>query len=80
MVAPSCTPFWYHFGIKVAETRRPCRRDFTPKTSDLRGKTSRGDKTPLELFVTALSDLQASDPVVFAGLKALIGQNRKQLK
>ncbi len=41
---------------------------------------SRGDKTRLELFCSALSDLQTSDPVAFAGLKALIGQNRKQLK
>jgi len=41
---------------------------------------SRGDKTQLELFVAALSHLQTSDPVAFAGLKSLIGQARKQLK
>jgi hypothetical protein len=41
---------------------------------------SRGDKTRLELFASALSDLQTSDPVAFAGLKSLIGQSRKQLK
>ena len=52
------------------------------RTTSKRGAPyfSRGDKTPLELFVTALSDLQTSDPAAFAGLKALIGQARKQLK
>jgi ABC-type transporter Mla MlaB component len=39
---------------------------------------SRGDKTRLELFCSALSDLQTSDPLCFAGLKHLIGQTRKQ--
>ena len=43
-------------------------------------ENSRGDKIRLELFCSALSDLQTSDPMAFAGLKSLIGQNRKQLK
>ena len=60
----------------VTEKRKPF--DVLAKRPDL--KKSRGDKTRLELFCSALSDLQTSDPVAFAGLKALIGQNRKQLK
>ncbi|XZE52196.1 hypothetical protein SH139x_003879 [Planctomycetaceae bacterium SH139] len=58
----------------------PSKKPTAEKDDGLDVKDSRGGKTPLELFVTTLSDLQTSDPVAFAGLKALIGQNRKQLK
>ena len=60
----------------VTQKRKPF--DVLAKRPDL--KKSRGDKTRLELFCSAFSDLQTSDPAAFAGLKALIGLDLKQLK
>jgi hypothetical protein len=42
--------------------------------------SSRAEKTRLELFCSAFSELQTSDPAAFVGLKALIGEHRKQPK
>ena len=64
-------------GVSLVATMR---KPFDLLAKGLLHKDSRGDKTRLELFCSALSDLQTSDPAAFAGLKSLIGQNRKQLK
>jgi len=56
------------------------RKPFDVLAEGLASEYSWGDKTRLEHFCSALSDLQTSDPAAFSGLKAQIGQNRKQLK
>jgi transposase InsO family protein len=52
----------------------------TPVWSAVGIISSRAEKTRLELFCSAFSELQTSDPAAFVGLKALIGEHRKQPK